>query len=294
MKKKIKIEQLNFIKENFPKFGAKYCSQQLNLKTDRINYIARKILNLGKLDKKIYGRIIRDAKSNYFKLKNKYNVDHQQFINIKCKETAYLLGLIWADGNINEFKNKNKKSVAISLITEDMENLVSIFEKTGNWGRYDRKRIGKKPSTCFTNFNPHLANYLIDNGYKSKSYQSACQIIKNIPDEFKHYWFRGLFDGDGCLYIDKQNRPCLTISSSYEQDWTYLESLFKHLNINYRIIRSKSSVGKSSCINIRNKDGCKCFLDYIYGGYDKDKIGIIRKYQKYIITNFNKKINQYK
>jgi len=290
----IKNEELDFIRDNFPKFGAKYCEEKLNIKRDRINYIARNILNLGKLDKKIYGKIVSDAKSNFYKNKNLYKVDHQQFIDVNSKEVAYLLGLIWADGNILEFKNRNKRNTQISLVTEDMENIISIFDKTGNWGRCDRIRDGKKPSTSFSNFNPHLANYLISKGYKSKSHKSACEIIKTIPDKLQHFWFRGLFDGDGCLYVDKQNRSNLSIASSYEQDWTYMENLFKKLNIKYKINKSISKTGKSSSICVRNKQGCKSFLDYIYNGVETDQMGLKRKYHKYKITNFIKKINQHK
>lgn len=68
----VKNEELDFIRDNFPKFGAKYCEEKLNIKRDRINYIAKKILNLGKLDKKIYGKIISDGKSNFFKKVNQY------------------------------------------------------------------------------------------------------------------------------------------------------------------------------------------------------------------------------
>jgi len=73
-----------------------------------------------------------------------------------------------------------------------------------------------------------------------------------------------------------------------------MENLFKKLNIKYSINKSISKVGKSSTICIRNKQGCKSFLDYIYNGVETDKIGLTRKYQKYKNTNFNKKINQYK
>jgi len=290
----IKNEELDFIKNNFPKFGAKFCEEKLNIKRDRINYIARNILNLGKLDKKIHAKIVSDAKSNFYKNKNLYKVDHEQFIIVDSKEVAYLLGLIWADGNIIEFKNRNKRSIQISLVTDDMENIIPVFNKTGNWYRYDRKRIGKKPSTNLSNCNPHLSNYLISKGYKSKSNKSACEIIQTIPDELKSFWFRGLFDGDGCLYVDKQNRTNVSIASTYEQNWTYMENLFKKLNIKYSINKSISKVGKSSTICIRNKQGCKSFLDYIYNGVETDKIGLTRKYQKYKNTNFNKKINQYK
>lgn len=287
----IKQEHIDYIKENFPKYGSKHCEIHLNLGRGKVDYIARKKLKLGKLDKSVYGKIISDRKSEFYKKSHTYSVNHEPFINIKSKEVSYILGLLWADGNVHEFKNRNKKKVELNLITDDINDIIDVFKTTGHWGRVDRKRIGKKPATCLTTYNPHLANYLISNGYKSKSYQSACEIIKNIPNELKHYWFRGLFDGDGCLYVDKKERVNINISSSYDQDWTYIEDLLNDLKINFCIIKTIAKTGnKHSCVTIRNKEGCKIFLDYIYNGYNMDNIGLIRKYQKYKTTRFTKKI----
>ena len=151
----IKQEHIDYIKENFLKYGSKHCEIYLNLGRGKVDYIARKKLKLGKLDRKIYGKIISDGKSEFYKKNHTYLVNHEHFINVKSKESSYILGLLWADGNVHEFNNKNKRKIELNLLTDDIDNIIHVFETTGHWGRYDRTRTGKKPSTCLTTHNPH-------------------------------------------------------------------------------------------------------------------------------------------
>jgi hypothetical protein len=79
----------------------------------------------------------------------------------------------------------------------------------------------------------------------------------------------------------------MSISSSYNQDWIYVETLFNELNIKYSIKKIKREKSSYSIIRITNKKGIKNFGDYIYENYEIDKIGLSRKYEKYqqIINN---------
>jgi len=294
---KTKISELTeldieYVKNNFPQNGVKFCADQLNVKRSVLDNLIYKKLKL-KLSKEIKNKILYRNKENFLNTNYVYNVEADQFINIQKKEVAYILGLIWADGYLYKFKNKKKSIVALSIIKEDMDDLLNIFKKTGKWTISSRNRKNRKPITTLSTSNSNIVNFLISKSYVSKSIDSACEILKSIPEDLKLYWFRGLFDGDGCLYIDRQNRITVSIASSYDQDWTYIKNLFNELNIIYCVYQTITKNGKSSIICIKNKDGCKKFLDYIYSGIENDQIGLTRKYQKYKNTNFIKKNNQY-
>jgi len=102
-------------------------------------------------------------------------------------------------------------------------------------------------------------------------------------NKLKHYWFRGLIDGDGCFYYYKPKLGStlrqFALASTYEQDWGYFESLCDELQINYKIKRNKNLKSSSSYLRITNKDGIIKLGEYIYKNYDN--IGLDRKYKKF-------------
>jgi hypothetical protein len=161
----------------------------------------------------------------------------------------------------------------------------SSLEKIGRWNYYERKQNVDtwKPSVNIITNNKRIYNFLVDNDYDKKSKVSADKILNKIPNELKHYFFRGLIDGDGCFYYnEKNNLKQFILISTHEQDWGYFESLCNQLEIKYtikRIINKKSSY---SIVRITNKSGINKLGSYIYGNFEYDKIGLIRKYDKFI------------
>lgn len=293
---KTKISELTendikYIKDNFSQHGVKFCADQLNIKRNVLDNLIYKKLKF-KLSKEIKNKILFNNKKKFLETNYSYNVDADQFINIKTKEIAYILGLIWADGCVHKFKNREKRVITISIISEDMNDLLDVFNKTGKWTICSRNRKNRKPITQLTTTNSNIANFLIDKKYISKGIDSACEILELIPQDLKHYWFRGLFDGDGCFYIDKQKRKTISIASTYEQNWLYLENILNKLQIQFSIYKSISKKNhKHSSLCIRNKEGVKKFLDYIYKNYENDGIGLKRKYKKYQETFQNQNTN---
>ena len=295
---KTKISELTendikYIKDNFPKHGVKFCADQLNIKRNVLNNLIYKKLKL-KLSKEIKNKILFNNKKKFLETNYSYNVDADQFINIKTKEVVYILGLIWADGYIHKFKNREKGIITISLVSEDMNDLLDIFNKTGKWTISSRNRKNRKPATQLSTTNSNIVNFLIDKKYISKGTDSACEILELIPEDLKYYWFRGLFDGDGCFYIDKQKRKKITIASTHEQNWSYLENILNKLQIRFSIYKSINKKNhKQSSLYIANKEGVEKFLHYIYKNYENDGIGLKRKYKKYQETfqNQNTKLN---
>ena len=59
------------------------------------------------------------------------------FQNIYNKEVAYILGLLWADGNVNN--RYNNYDIKIEANIDDMLEIENIIMKTGNWKKYNIK-----------------------------------------------------------------------------------------------------------------------------------------------------------
>lgn len=218
-----------------------------------------------------------------------YSVNPYQFFLVKTKEISYILGLIWSDGYV--YQNKYANVVSVSIIKKDIKNLIPIFQSVGKWNIVERIRKNKKPSITISINNKPLTNFLMENDYKSKTNFSAEKILSIIPKELHFYWFRGLFDGDGCVYYnDKNCCRSISISSSYDQDWKYCEILFKNLGIKYTINRRKQTlkngkINKSSTIRITNMEGIIKFGNYIYPNIKFDNMGLKRKFDKIKIIN---------
>ncbi len=221
------------------------------------------------------------------KPKNKCNINPDLFYNIKTKEIAYLLGVIWADGFLNPSKDGYNHNLGFTMVIEDIDIIKPVLEIIGKWNYYERKQPIEswKPSINVITNNKRIFNFLVEHDYHKKSYISANKILSKIPDELKHYFFRGLIDGDGCFYYYKPEIGStlrqFALTSTYEQDWEYFETLCKKLNIKYSIKKTINSKSSSSSIRITNKDGIKRLGEFIYNNFNEDKIGLVRKYIKY-------------
>lgn len=278
-------EEIQFLIGNYSNQGPKYCSEKLLKSISSIRH-----------------------KSSYLKLKLKkenyrknwiYKVDFNQFINPNNPIVIYILGLLWADGYV---ENKYQHSgISLSTTYPDAEHFISIFLKTGKWKNYSwqpksRTKNGKCKLACriHTNNKP-LSDFLVKNDYKSKSYESADKILSIIPDNLKHYWFRGLLDGDGYIHTDNKGSHGISFSSGINQNWNYLENMCNKLDLKYNIskITSKNSHSQSK-FSIYGMYKTIKFCEFIYNGYPNDNIGLQRKYDKFLQLKNTENKNRYK
>lgn len=253
------LKEIEFLKENYPLKGSKFCTEKLNRSTYSIQTKARK---LG--IKRIHGH-------------NNFNIE--DYINPIKDEIIYFLGLFWADGNISYYKsnNINNYHVRLEMVKTDMDDIDSTLNKVGNWSKRQRKRKETWATTSIYNiFGKPFYDILAKYDYDKKSIVSPTKILNIIPQE-KHYLFwRGFFDGDGCISYGKNYRG-IKFSGCYEYEWDSLELILKQLNIKFSIYRAIDKHNKNSSIKIQNKKGIKTLIKYLYPNNDKTNIGLTRK-----------------
>jgi len=254
-----KKEEIKFLIKNYPKNGFNYCSEKLNIDKAKVK-----------------------SKVGTLKLKLVDKYDIKNFIKITKKEVAYIMGLLWSDGNIYEPSH----SINLTANYDDMLNIENIIMKTSNWNKYFIKGRYRNDTLCKNNIcyniNSKQLYYILKKyDFHLKSKVSPNKILEIIPDKIKHYFFRGLVDGDGWFYINKKNyNNQFGIASSLEQDWSYMIELSKLLDIKkYTIKKQITKKGKSSMFRITNKKDILKLGEYLYKDYDK--IGFKRKYDKY-------------
>jgi hypothetical protein len=260
-------DQLNFLKENY-KSGITFCARKLGEKYHNVNtQLSRMGLKLTGENK---GAILAIAKRQKL---DDYKVKPEQFYNIKPPEVAYFLGYFWADGCVKTTRNY----VQMEISPEDYESLKNTLNKIGKWNIY--YPMGKN-SVVIQTSNYDIKQFLLKHDYGIKSGASADKILSKIPDELKHYWWRGYLDGDG--HIGKVNYY-VGFTSGYDQDWLFVENLFKELKINkFNIRRLVLSVGRNSTISISRGEFVIKLLSYVYSNASCDNIGLPRKYKKFI------------
>jgi hypothetical protein len=166
-----------------------------------------------------------------------------------------------------------------------VDEIEVVFKKTGKWTRTDMNRPNKHPSGQLKTYNKIIFDFLKNNDYLEKSKVSPDKIISLIPENLQKYFYRGWFDGDGCICISgKSNTIGVQIAGSKSQIWSAFIKLSKKMGFPIHIYRTKEDKAGGSSVNITSQTGQKIFLDYIYNNYENDKIGLSRKYNKYLLS----------
>lgn len=253
---------IDFLVDNYPKLTPNNLSSILNRSVGSINV---KLKHLG-----IRGGINKKYNKFVFDLQNKHHL--------------YIMGFLWADGYIH----KNLNRLELSILTDDFIDISQLFDNKF-WAIYNRNRKNRKSQTTIGLYRKDVCD-LFRNKYNYQNKSIECpNFINEIDDKLLHYFVRGYFDGDGCFYISKdfKQRQCY-LCGDFNQDWFWIEEIFKKFDIEYTIKRKSQTTGRYSIVYIKRKS-IDIFGKYIYNGYLDDKIGIKRKYYKFI--NHNEKSN---
>lgn len=272
------IEEIEFVKSNYPLYGPKFCGLKLNRTSEAVGALAKR-LNI--------------KKNNFNKHPSMQNINPEQFWKITKPEIAYFLGYFWADGYITYYKNKNCNNYKISLEiqSEDANDVLIHLNKLGKWNLQTRKRKENWKETTTINTNSKdIYNFLYENDYDTKSESEPTKILSKIPEHLKVYFWRGFFDGDGSIWIGngKNKRfKSIQFSSTFNYKWIELINLLNSLNIKEFNIHNKIDKNKhTGCkLIIFRKESIKNLINYLL----QSKIGLIRKTNKMqeFLLNFN-------
>lgn len=270
-RKKIRFtkEEDKFLLDNYNKIGIMKCCKALNR-------------NKGSVQKR---RIILKIKNN-----QKIQDSFQRMFPVDTKEKAYFLGFLWADGYVPINRPRADNRICISIQEEDGNAIKDIFCKNINF--YVNFSPKLKPTwkniLHFRVSDKLLHKKLEELDYGIKSFAPQTKVLKEIPENLHYMFWRGYIDGDGSI-ATHSNR--VTASSNIKQDWTELENLCRRLNIeNFKIFRMTSKKNhKYSVFSIRKLPDCEKILNYIYQNFEEDKIGLVRKYYKFLLLKDRKK-----
>ena len=217
------------------------CSRQYVHKKLKEHYIplrsksAARDLALTK-DKLKFERLNDDGTSSFVSLK-KVNVN-ENFFSSWSPAMAYVLGVIFTDGNLNPgrirepWRSKSSSTMPmISIAQKEPELLEKVLKLMDCDAKlyFSKERIyGKIKAGALYQFNiskEKLYDDIVNLGLTPN--KSLTMQFPNIPDEFVRHFIRGCWDGDGSVYIEKKSKKICANFVSGSRD--FLEAIVGNL-----------------------------------------------------------------
>jgi hypothetical protein len=258
-------EIIDFLRENFPKNGAKYCQDILGpeYKISCIREYANR--NGIKRDRSYEGP----------------NFNIEEFKSPSTPLIAYFLGNIWGDGYIPKDKKGRPTGVKLNVQTKDGEILYKMYQKLGHVTyTYRTNKLGHTQYAMRFS-NAELARFLTDMDYQVKSTVSPTKILQLIPKELHKFFWLGFSDADGCICVAE--RTCQAcFAGSYSQDWTDLINFIQSRGCHVVHSQDITATGKRSTLNIQRFGDVIQLYRFLYSTFEQDSIGLPRKYDKFL------------
>jgi len=214
-------------------------------------------------------------------MKPLYKIDETYFENIDNEEKSYFLGIIFADGYLNEKRNYMSLSI--------QENDVDILEKLKKSINTDKplQLIKRKEKNTKNQYRLLITRKKIVHDLK-KLGVNQCKSLTCNPNKLniknqsliKHF-LRGYYDGDGSITFYKtRNTFNSTINICCTYEFFNFFSDFIYDNLNIKCILSKRFKNDKNIYDLRicGNRKVKKFLKYIY---DDSNIYLDRKWKKY-------------
>ena len=226
-----------------------------------------------KIDRGTLSKYLKEY--NLFEDRRHYDIDENFFDNIDSEEKAYWLGFLTADGCIK----RNKNQISLGLSIKDYNHLEKLKNSLKSNKKIYIEKYGtnykKDAVSCYFKFdNKHMYNTLLNIGFSSSKSMNEKPI--NMNNNLIRHYIRGIFDGDGWLYFNKNS--CEIGFGMGLNILLYIKSIFEN-NINLKEYKIKPYKNIYR-YRITSKKEINKILDYLY----KDSnIYLHRKYEKYLM-----------
>lgn len=206
---------------------------------------------------------------------------------LSSPKLVYLHGFMWGDGYVS------KKACQLYIVQKDSREVQKIIKNEIKFKTYTYQPQGNRQIVEVIRFDNEYKDFLIKNGYCSKSLDSPEKILSIIPKELHCYWWRGYVDADGCFYKPKDKLGgAFSITAPINKNWIEESKLMVNLHIQSFSVRKTEfqkgdNLHKSSTLSVTHNKEIKKIGEYIYQG---ECFGLKRKYKKYqsILKGFKK------
>ncbi|MGV8140913.1 MAG: LAGLIDADG family homing endonuclease [Candidatus Woesearchaeota archaeon] len=246
-----KEEHVKYIKSNFYKHSQREIARKLKVGKTTIN-----------------------RWSNEVGLKFKKHAANSNFFDRLNEESAYILGLIFADGNISWDTKKGYYTLTITAAKKDKEHLERIRQIMSSTKPLIYA-VKTKSYRLIIN-DKKLCKRLMYLGVIPK--KSLIVKFPQIPKVYLRHFIRGVIDGDGNIrYVKRQRSPYfeITIASG---STAFCEGFIKAIKDCIGIDANIRKVGQNTKIIQYSCSRGEKLAEYIYA---KANIFLERKYKEY-------------
>jgi hypothetical protein len=249
----IKKKMLPFIKSNFGKLSEREMARRLGIGKTTVN-IWRSELGLAV----------------------KKDTVNDNFFKTWTPEMAYILGYIFADGNINWKPEKSYRSLTITAAKKDVEHLEKIRSKL----RSTKKLLYSDDTESYRLIvnSKTMCMDLMKIGLIPK--KSLSIKFPKISKKFLRHFIRGVIDGDGNIrYVQRKRSPYfeITVSSGSK---AFLEAMTNRI-ATVGIVGKVRKAGKNVYVV---QYSCKRGLNLAKWIYNNENLYLNRKFQQYQIA----------
>lgn len=202
-------------------------------------------------------------------------VPNDDYFKTWSNEMAYFLGFIAADGHLSVQNNL----LMVNIIEKDrhiIESMKKSMEYPGQIGIV-KKKHGQN-QVLLRMVSKEITQDLVNMGFTSnKTYDF--EWIKGMPDEYVHHFIRGLFDGDGCIYINREKGYHeATLIGTYKLT-EKIKQIYNDLHSNsYGHLTQRGNV---QSLDFNGKYNALNFLNWIYKD-STPETRLERKYKLYL------------
>lgn len=206
--------------------------------------------------------------------RRKYDINENYFDVIDDPNKAYILGLLYADGN----RSGNSNTITINLQEGDRDILDKIKNCIGFSGPLMyidyHSRDNRQNQWKLVISNKHMAEQLYQYGVVPNK-EFKVEFPKFLNEELLPHFIRGYLDGDGCICKTEKRVSLTGTEMLLSGIKSYVEN---KLGIHFSLSHYNKKNPITCDIRIAGRNQCKKFLDYIY---DNATIYLNRKYELY-------------
>ena len=205
-------------------------------------------------------------------------INHDYFEIIDTPEKAYFLGLMLTDGNVHYDKRSENRQPSIQIALNG--NDIAILEKFKSEISADNK------ISVYTNDGRFECVFIVHSLKMAQDLERyaivprktfSIQGMPNVPEVYMRDLIRGIFDGDGTVYIlTKEQKLRFGFYGTHDLISDIVKFLHNEINLPLNKITDKETV---SFITFGKMEQIKSFYDYIY--YSQDVTCLSRKRTKF-------------
>lgn len=208
----------------------------------------------------------------------RYKRNKHYFDEINTPNKAYILGLLYADGCNYILHN----SITLTLQAEDVQVIERIkqeLEYEGNIRFSTKSKPQYKDNYILCINDEYMSNQLNKIGMINNK-SLILEFPKCVPMNLISHFVRGYFDGDGCIYLNKEIRKTeICIAGTFNMV-KRMHDIAVLMNCPCSICHPKQC-GESNTYTLRvnGYHNVKNFMNWMYDNAD---IKMERKYNKYL------------